>query len=118
MLKFSRISLEPIYRKQKGLDTFRVTDPVNVYFNGVLFLTIPGGFESDGASHPKALRNKWKSWGKYSAAALLHDYLLKHSDQPKWEIDTLFYIALRSCEVSALEAALFWVAVRLKRTKD
>lgn len=117
MIKFSRIVLEPTDMKRRGLDVFKVANDIDVYLNSSHFITIPEGFESDGASLPKWTRSKWKSWGKYSGPSLLHDYLLLTSKYPKWLIDALFYIALRCCNVPALEAAIFWMSVRIRRPK-
>ena len=51
----------------------------------------------------------------YRAAALLHDRMLDAAEHPKWVIDWLFMGALRASGVSALEAGIFWLAVRTRR---
>jgi Protein of unknown function (DUF1353) len=43
-------------------------------------ITVPGGFLWDGCSTPRVLWNIVPSWGKYTGAALIHDFL--YSEQP------------------------------------
>ncbi len=117
MIKLSRIALEPTDMKRRGLDVFKVAKNIDVYINNSHFITIPENYETDGASIPKWARHKWKSWGKYSGPSIMHDYLLDHSSYPKWLIDALFYMSLRCHGVSSLEAAIFWMCVRIRRTK-
>lgn len=38
-------------------------------------ITVPAGFETDGATIPAALRTMLAVWGSYGRAACLHDYL-------------------------------------------
>lgn len=117
MIEFTSVSLSPVNDIQEGRSVFELREKVFVVINGTPFCTIPAGFTSDGASIPSWARSKWSSWGKYTNASLLHDYLLLHTNHPKWLVDVLFYIALRESDVSALEAAIFFGAVRLKRSR-
>lgn len=117
MIHFTQIMLIPTTNRRNQLDIFKVAQNIDVYINNSHFTTIPENYETDGASIPKWARHKWKSWGKYSGPSIMHDYLLDHSPYPKWLIDALFYISLRCHGVSALEAAIFWMCVRIRRTK-
>jgi hypothetical protein len=115
MITFSEVVLRPLKEKDRGLNRFQVVHDVEVRLNGSFLCVIEAGFVSDGASIPKLLRARYASWGKYAGSALLHDHLLVTSPHPKWLIDWLFYGALRAEGVPALEAAIFWLAVRFKR---
>lgn len=117
-LEFSQILLTPLHKKNNGRDLFKLAEDLEVRLCGDEFITIPKGFVTDGASIPRPVRWKWTSWGRYAGPAILHDYMLAHTNTPKWLIDVVFYIALRFEGVSALEAALFWMSVRMKRSKD
>ena len=117
MITFSEIELAPTHKKREGRDIFKVVKPIEVRLNGSYLCIIEAGYESDGASMPWFANVKWKSWGRHSGAALLHDHLLETTELPKWQVDVLFYIALRSLGVPALEATLFWMAVRTKRER-
>lgn len=117
MLTFSEIMLAPTDQFREGRRLYSVVKPIEVRLNGSYLCVIEKGFLSDGASIPKFVRGKWGSWGRHSGAALLHDHLLETTDKPKWLVDVLFYIALRSSGVPALEASIFYLAVRLKRSR-
>ncbi len=42
-----------------------------------LMIEVPAGFVTDGASIPPPLRGLLPPWGRYSRAAIVHDYLLR-----------------------------------------
>ena len=51
-------------------------------------ITVPAGFETDGATIPAALRTMLAVWGSYGRAACLHDYLYSISRYGKlWTTD-------------------------------
>lgn len=92
--------------------------PLAVSISGTVLFTIPAGFETDGLSRQWWMPAKWGRWHpKYLRAAILHDYLLSDPERPKWQADWLFMGALRADGVSALEAGLFWLAVRTRRPR-
>lgn len=78
----------------------------------VLLFLIPIGFVTDGGSFPRALRWKFDPWGRYGLAYVFHDALFYLTDWPKWLVDALFLIALRSLGCPALEASLIYLGVR------
>jgi hypothetical protein len=62
-------------------------------------VTIPTGFETDGASIPRAFWNILQPFGEYFPAALLHDYLYSKAsngrfETDRWEADLLFLEAM------------------------
>ena len=119
MFRFSDIDLEDLpgqFRRKRPLK--RLTKPVTVHLGDFLLTTIEAGFVTDGSSQPWLLRWKWGSWGRYTPAAILHDWLLERTTTPKWQADWLFMGALRDSRVSALEAGIFWLAVRTKRSRN
>lgn len=117
MISFSEIKLAPTHKKRGGRQVYKVMEPIEVRLNGSYLCIIEKDFETDGASIPRFLHSKWKPLGRHTPAAVLHDHLLETTALPKWQVDVLFYIALRDCGVPALEASLFWFAVRLKRDR-
>ena len=93
-----------------------VVEPGHATLNGHPLCTFEAGYRSDGLSRPWWMFWKWRRFdARYRDAALLHDYLLDTSDLPKWVIDWLFMGALRASGVSALEAGIFWLAVRTRK---
>ena len=117
MIHFTEVKLNPTLEFENLRQRYEVQEKIYVTMNEAPLVVIPAGFKSDGMSIPFWARGKWQSWGKYTNAALLHDFLLLHSDLPKWQVDCLFYIALRDCGVSSLEAHIFYLAVRTKRSR-
>jgi len=83
-------------------------------------ITVPAGFESDGASIPRLF---W--WliggpfsGKYRDAAVLHDYLCKHPDYTRKQADDIFLEAMAELGVALWRRDLMWRAVSLMQKGD
>lgn len=84
-------------------------------------ITVPIGFETDGASVPRPLWWILPSWGTYSPAAVLHDYLCTRleagtpdSAAPTWSAaDAIFYQAMIELGTGATMRWLMWAAVRI-----
>lgn len=79
------------------------------------WLTVPRGFETDGASIPWWSRAWLDPWSRIGLAAVLHDYLLTLPLVEKWEADLAFMEALRSFGAPAFLSTLLYFAVRLRR---
>lgn len=62
----------------KLIQDFSITDPVR----GTL--TVPAGYITDFASIPRPCRWLIPNAGKSAKAAVLHDYLLSRSSNPRW----------------------------------
>ena len=84
-------------------------------------ITVPRGFTTDGASIPQFLWGILPAWGRYSRAALIHDYgyaCLRegrpHPEMPtRRAADAVFHEAMLVCGVSRPVAWLMWAAVRI-----
>lgn len=86
-------------------------------FGGGL-VTVPAGFITDLASIPWPYNKVFKPDGKWSRAAVVHDYLCKLSRKVEAVIvrkhaDKVFYEAMREDGVSLLLAWTFWAYVRV-----
>lgn len=115
MITFGPIILDHILGDKRRR---RVREDIEVRLNGSYLCTIQAGFVSDGMSFPIWQWTWDDPWHeRYVGAALLHDWLLKYSDLPKWQIDWLFEGALRDAGVSALETWIFTNAVRTRRRR-
>lgn len=75
-------------------------------------ITVPAGADSDGASTPRFLWRVFPPFGNYWRAALLHDYLYRHTDRPKAECDRLFLEAMRACSVPRMKAETIYLGVK------
>ncbi len=83
-------------------------------------ITVPQGFVTDGASVPRPLWWFLPTWGSYSRAAVVHDYLCRALDQgapdpqaqDRKTADRIFYEAMVVCGTGMTMRWLMWVSVR------
>lgn len=92
-------------------------------------IEVPAGFVTDGASVPRLLWAWLPAWGRYSRAAVVHDYCyamlgaavpldpdmreaLRPLPASHREADAIFYEAMQVCGVGAPTRFLMWAAVR------
>lgn len=73
---------------------------------------VPAGFITDFASVPQPVMWLAPSYGKYTAAAVLHDYLVRGRVVPSRDADGLFRRVLREQGVSFIHRWLMWAGVR------
>ena len=77
-------------------------------------VTIPEGFITDGASTPRWLQNLYPPFYKYTAAAVVHDYLYGTGEWKREECDKLFRDIMRHrLGLSFRYWLLMYIAVRL-----
>lgn len=82
-------------------------------------LTIPQGFITDLASVPRILWNIYPPFGKYTEAAVLHDYGYRTGGNypgatkpySKRDVDNLFRDAMKICGVGAFSRFVLYQAV-------
>lgn len=88
-------------------------------------IVVPKGFMTDGASVPQALWSLLPTWGRYSRAAVIHDYLCflitkgqPHPEAPtRQEADDIFREAMRVVGTGTITRfILYWGAVVGART--
>ncbi len=80
-------------------------------------IEVPAGFESDGASVPKAFWSRFPPFGKYLAAAVVHDLLCVQGHKGECvytsvEAADIFNQAMRVCGVSKFKAWKMTKAVK------
>ena len=76
-------------------------------------VTIPAGFESDGATVPRFLWWYVPPTGPHLPAVLIHDYLYKHAIGTKAAADDAFYRVLRQSGVGYLKSRLMYWGVKI-----
>lgn len=78
-------------------------------------------FETDGASIPRIFQSFLPTWGRYSRAAVVHDYLYNelrpgtepHPEAPtRQRADAIFYEAMQVSGVGFFTRWIMWAAVR------
>jgi hypothetical protein len=74
---------------------------------------IPEGFTTDGASVPRLLWWLFPPHGRYMAAAVLHDYLLRMPQLRRAEADRQFLQVMRQMGVARWRRLAMFAAVRL-----
>lgn len=78
-------------------------------------LKIPKGFQTDGASTPLVLRPFYPAFGKYTEAAVVHDYLYSEYNDTginRTLADKIFNFIMKELKISRLTRRKFYIAVR------
>lgn len=109
----SRGAVTPLPTESAGRGDFVVADWVRVRFGSYL-IEIEPGFTTDGASIPWYGRWWFDPWGRRAIAAIVHDYLIKLRNLPKWQIDMIFYWLLKAEGSPDFEATVMYLAVRTR----
>lgn len=89
---------------------------------GGVVVEVPPGFVTDGASVPRVFWALLPAWGRYSRAAVVHDYLCEriNAGDPlqfaasRRVADGIFLEAMSVCGVSFPVRVLMWLAVRVE----
>lgn len=89
--------------------TIRLLSPFIFESNRQGVITVPEGFQCDGASIPRAAMSI-TGWPGVRAA-VVHDYLLS-TGLARRECDKVFFEALQVCEVEEVTARIMYEAVR------
>jgi len=86
-----------------------------VYRGNDDFFVVPAGFATDFASVPKIVSWLVPRYGRYTKAAVLHDYLLEDPDGlgiSRCDADGLFRKTLKELDVGYVRRRLMWAGVR------
>ena len=81
--------------------------------NSFEFVTVPKGFKTDFASVPRGLWNILPPDGKYTQAAVLHDYILSANIYPFKKADYVFYEAMGILGVPKWKRITMYMAIRI-----
>ncbi|GAB1516798.1 DUF1353 domain-containing protein [Actinophytocola sp. KF-1] len=87
------------------------------YFTGACVLEVKAGQDTDFASVPRVFVWFLPRYGRYTKAAILHDYLCRGpvatGELPRADADRIFRQAMRELDVAFLRRWIMWAAVRL-----
>jgi hypothetical protein len=75
-------------------------------------IVVPRGFASDGASVPRAFWRLFPPLGRYTGAAVLHDWLYRTKAVSRAVADEIFHEACRDLGVPPVQALVLFYAVR------
>jgi hypothetical protein len=97
---------------QTGDTTFQLVHPV-AYRGKLQSFVVPAGQDTDLASVPVGLTWLIPRYGRWTKAAILHDYLWRTGVITKSDADGVFRRALRELGVPIHKRWVMWSAVRL-----
>lgn len=83
------------------------------YRHGDVAVHVPAGFETDFASTPRLLWPIFPPFGRWTAAAVIYDYLYRTGLQPKVIADAIFMAAMQDLGVPEWKRWAMYLAVRL-----
>jgi hypothetical protein len=89
----------------------RLIEPIHVVTHAGE-ITVPHGFVTDFASVPRAFWHVIPPWGKYSLAAVVHDYLYFTGEVSRKAADQVFLEQMRLLGVPWWKRRLMYYAVR------
>lgn len=105
----------PAIVKIKGSYNFELVQDFEYYItdkNGEK-IVVPKGFITDFASVPRIFWNVIPPIGKYSKAAIVHDYMYDFALKTKKEADLIFYEAMEVLGVPKWKRLIMYWAVRV-----
>lgn len=76
-------------------------------------IDVPKGFKTDFASVPRLFWRRLPKWGKYSYAAVVHDYLYYSHIVSRKKADLIFKDLMLRNGVSKIKANIMYLAVRI-----
>lgn len=91
----------------------RLAEPFIVRLEDGRSYTVPEGFETDFASVPRFFWRLVPPWGRYSPAAVLHDYLYSQGLGTRAQADQVFLDMMQRLAVPAWKRRMMYLAVRL-----
>jgi|TARA_B110000908_G_scaffold100548_1_gene118563 hypothetical protein len=105
------------FNGNKFIRTVALLEDLVFYTKAGDSITVPAGFESDGASVPKLFWSAFPPFDTYLPAAVVHDILCVqgHNDKCLYtsiEAADIFYEAMRACGVGITKARMMYYAVR------
>lgn len=108
------ILTEPVYLDSHliltpdGFKTWRLVSDFKTSY-----CTVPRGFITDLASVPRFLWTIIPPFGRYSQAAVVHDFLYEIPEYPRKEADRIFYIMMLEYGTYPWKARVMYWAVRV-----
>jgi hypothetical protein len=97
--------------QEDGDKHWLLTAPLH-YQGAVDFFTVPSGFRTDFASVPRIFQSLVPATGRWTKAAVLHDWLVKVDNISPRDADGIFRRVLREEGVGPVTRWLMWAGVR------
>lgn len=103
-----QVEILPDGRRARLLQPFRV----RLRELGERVIEVPRGFETDFASVPRFFWRVVPPWGRYSPAAVVHDYLYSTGKVSREDADRAFLTLMQRLGVPAWKRSIMYWAVR------
>lgn len=103
-----QVEILPDGRRARLLQPFRV----RLRELGERVIEVPQGFETDFASVPRFFWRVVPPWGRYSPAAVVHDYLYSTGKVSREDADRAFLTLMQRLGVPAWKRSIMYWAVR------
>lgn len=87
--------------------------PYKVRLKDKTSVIVPAGFVTDFASVPRPLWSILPPWGKYSPAAVVHDYLCRKPGFPRKRADKIFLELMKALGVPFWKRHIMYRGVRM-----
>lgn len=91
----------------------RLTRPFKVKLKSGYIVEVPEGFETDFASVPRFFWRIVPPWGRYSPAAVVHDYLYQTGMFSRIKSDRIFLFLMKKLGVPLWKRQTMYWAVRI-----
>lgn len=118
MIANSHLTIRPVDDNESRwvlVEQLEYTVPMEIIVRagGPRRLTVRAGFQTDLASIPRVFWSILPPFGRYTAAAVLHDYLYQAHDGTRLHADLVFLAAMEELKVRRWKRAVMYRAVRL-----
>lgn len=91
---------------------FELTDAFGFWSRETGFISVPKKFKTDLASIPKLFWNILPPFGRYTDAAIIHDWLYRTHTFPRATADRVLWLAMRVLRVPLWQRLLIYCNVR------
>lgn len=92
---------------------YRIEEPLIFFTSDDTTITVPAGFETDLASVPRFFWRIIPPFGRYTAAAIVHDYLCRRIPRNYKYADRIFLEAMEALHVPRWKRYTMYYAVRV-----
>lgn len=96
-----------------GFKTYKLVEPFTVTTKTLGTITVPKDFETDLASTPRLLWSVIPPFGRYTQAAVVHDFLYRLTNHIRKDCDLTFYELMIKYKTYKWKAKLMYYAVRM-----
>lgn len=118
---FTRSDIVTRQLRSNNCRDFELLEPIVYITNGAVEIEVPAGFVTDHASIPRFAWIWLPPYGRWSPAAVVHDYLCKRhaaddahpAAHSRADCDKVFLEALRSLDVKLTDRIVMWLSVRM-----